>query len=48
VLGVIVLGEPVTLGIAIGTPLILLGSVLATAPSLKKQPDAGAADTAAP
>jgi drug/metabolite transporter (DMT)-like permease len=47
-LGVIVLGEPVTLGIAIGTPLILLGSVLATAPSLKKQPEAGAADTAAP
>jgi drug/metabolite transporter (DMT)-like permease len=47
-LGVLVLREPLTLGILIGTPLILLGSVLATAPSLKKLPPAGAADSPAP
>jgi drug/metabolite transporter (DMT)-like permease len=35
-LGVVLLGEPLTLGIAVGMPLILLGSVLGTAPSLKK------------
>ena len=32
-LGVVVLDEALTLGIAVGTPLILVGSVLATAPS---------------
>lgn len=32
-LGVVVLTEPFTLGIAVGTPLVLLGSALATAPS---------------
>ena len=35
-LGISLLGEPFTPGIAVGTPLILLGSVLATAPSLRK------------
>jgi drug/metabolite transporter (DMT)-like permease len=35
-LGVIILSEPLTLGIAVGMPLILLGSVLGTAPSLRK------------
>jgi len=35
VLGVILLGEPFTTGIAVGLPLIVLGSVLGTAPSLK-------------
>ena len=30
-LGVIILGEPLTLGVAVGMPLILLGSVLGTA-----------------
>jgi drug/metabolite transporter (DMT)-like permease len=35
-LGVAFLGEAFTLGIAIGMPLILLGSVLGTAPSLRK------------
>jgi drug/metabolite transporter (DMT)-like permease len=35
-LGVGLLGEPLTLGIAIGMPLILAGSVLGTAPSLKR------------
>src|SRR5450759_1766284 len=35
-LGVIILGEPLTLGIAVGMPLILLGSVLGTAPSPKR------------
>jgi drug/metabolite transporter (DMT)-like permease len=34
-LGVLILGEPLTLGIAVGMPLILLGSVLGTAPSLR-------------
>ena len=33
-LGMVVLGEPLTLGIAVATPLILIGSVLATAPSI--------------
>ncbi|MFL6238274.1 MAG: DMT family transporter [Actinomycetes bacterium] len=31
VLGVVLLGEPFTLGLAIGTPLVLIGCVLATA-----------------
>jgi len=35
-LGVVILSEPLTLGIAVGMPLILLGSVLGTAPPLKR------------
>jgi len=35
-LGVVVLNESFTLGIAVATPLILIGSVLATAPSLSE------------
>ena len=35
-LGVIILGEPLTLGIAVGMPLILVGSLLGTAPSPAK------------
>ena len=35
-LGVALLGEPFTLGIAVGMPLILLGSVLGTMPSLRR------------
>jgi drug/metabolite transporter (DMT)-like permease len=35
-LGVALLSEPFTLGIAVGMPLILLGSVLGTMPSLRK------------
>jgi drug/metabolite transporter (DMT)-like permease len=42
-LGVALLGEPFTTGIAVGLPLILLGSVLGTAPSLKVAPGGGAA-----
>ncbi len=34
-LGVALLGEPFTLGIAVGMPLILVGSLLGTAPSLR-------------
>lgn len=34
-LGIALLDEPFTLGIAVGMPLILLGSVLGTAPSLR-------------
>ena len=34
-LGVALLGEPFTLGIAVGMPLILVGSVLGTMPSLR-------------
>jgi drug/metabolite transporter (DMT)-like permease len=48
-LGVALMGEPFTAGIAVGLPLILLGSVLGTAPSLKAaraKPDA--ASPAAP
>jgi drug/metabolite transporter (DMT)-like permease len=44
-LGVVLLGEPFTVGIAVGLPLILLGSVLATAAPLKAQADE---DTEAP
>jgi len=36
-LGVALLDEPFTVGIAVGLPLILLGSVLGTAPSLKQR-----------
>ena len=35
-LGVIILGEPLTLGIAVGMPLILVGSVLGTTPAPAK------------
>ncbi len=35
-LGIVILSEPLTLGIAVGMPLILVGSVLGTAPALKK------------
>jgi len=35
-LGVVLLSEPLTLGIAVGMPLILVGSVLGTAPALKR------------
>lgn len=42
-LGVIVLSEPLTLSIAIATPLILIGSLLATAPSARPR-EGGAAD----
>jgi drug/metabolite transporter (DMT)-like permease len=38
-LGVAILSEPFTLGIAVGMPLILLGSVLGTMPSLRRAPD---------
>ena len=38
-LGVALLSEPFTLGIAVGMPLILLGSVLGTMPSLRRAPD---------
>jgi drug/metabolite transporter (DMT)-like permease len=37
-LGVAILSEPFTLGIAVGMPLILLGSVLGTMPSLQRVP----------
>ena len=39
-LGIVVLGEPVTAGILIGFPLVLLGSFLATrrAPAMEDEP----------
>ena len=46
-LGVVLLGEPFTAGIAVGLPLILLGSVLGTAPSLRTPAD-DREETAAP
>ena len=41
-LGVALLSEPFTLGIAVGMPLILLGSVLGTVPSLRQAAGAAA------
>jgi drug/metabolite transporter (DMT)-like permease len=40
VLGIVILSEPITLGIVIGFPLVLLGSYLATrkAPALESEP----------
>ena len=40
VLGIAVLGEPVTAGILVGFPLVLLGSFLATrrAPAMEDEP----------
>jgi drug/metabolite transporter (DMT)-like permease len=40
VLGVLILSEPITLGLVIGFPLILLGSYLATrkAPTFENEP----------
>lgn len=43
-LGVVLLSEPFTLGIAVGMPLILLGSVLGTAPPLRRGTPADAAE----
>jgi drug/metabolite transporter (DMT)-like permease len=42
ILGIVVLSEPITLGLIIGFPLILLGSWLATrsAPALESEPHA--------
>ncbi len=42
ILGIAILGEPLTLGLAIGFPLVLLGSWLATrrAPALESEPHA--------
>jgi drug/metabolite transporter (DMT)-like permease len=44
ILGVLVLSEPVTLGILVGTPLILIGSLLATAPSRRTGADGATAE----
>lgn len=41
-LGIAILSEPFTLGIAVGMPLILVGSVLGTAPSLRPPGGGGA------
>jgi drug/metabolite transporter (DMT)-like permease len=38
-LGVLLLGEPFTLGIALGLPLVLAGCVLATRPSRPRRPE---------
>lgn len=42
VLGIVILDEPITLGIVIGFPLVLMGSYLATrrAPALQAEPHA--------
>lgn len=37
-LGIVLLGEPLTLGLAIGAPMILAGSVLATGSSKRPTP----------
>jgi drug/metabolite transporter (DMT)-like permease len=46
-LGVTVLGEPFTVGMAIGFPLVLAGMVLATSPSARRQ-DARPVDSLSP
>jgi len=38
-LGVLLLGEPFTLGIALGLPLVLVGCVLATRRSAARRPE---------
>jgi drug/metabolite transporter (DMT)-like permease len=43
-LGAIVLGEPLTIGLAIGFPLVILGSVLGTWRSTPRTPAAVGAD----
>jgi drug/metabolite transporter (DMT)-like permease len=35
--GILVLGEPLTIGLAVGFPLVLVGSVLATAPARRRE-----------
>ncbi|MBN2204004.1 MAG: EamA family transporter [Thermoleophilia bacterium] len=47
-LGVWLLAEPFTLGIAVGLPLILLGSVLGTAPAMRRAPEEEPAAAATP
>ena len=47
-LGVLTLGEPVTVGIVIGFPLVLLGSYLATRRSAAPAPDAAAGAVVTP
>ena len=45
-LGVVLLGEPFTAGIAVGFPLILVGSVLATRATVEPSPGAKPASSA--
>jgi len=47
-LGVLTLGEPVTVGIVVGFPLVLLGSYLATRRSAAPAPDAAAGAVVTP
>lgn len=47
VLGALVLGEPLTLGLAIGFPLVVVGSVLGTAKSRAPTPEGTAAPSSA-
>ncbi len=47
-LGVWLLSEPLTLGIAVGLPLILIGSVLGTAPSMRRRVEDAPAAPPAP
>jgi drug/metabolite transporter (DMT)-like permease len=48
VLGVLLLDEPFTLGIALGLPLVLVGCVLATRRSASRRPDVDAVDVPVP
>jgi drug/metabolite transporter (DMT)-like permease len=44
VLGILVLGEPMTVGVAVGFPLVIIGAVLATARARTPKPRAAASD----
>ncbi len=45
-LGIIILSEPLTWGVAIGFPLVLLGSYLSTRPTTSREAEESAAETA--
>jgi drug/metabolite transporter (DMT)-like permease len=45
-LGILILSEPLTWGVAIGFPLVLLGSYLATRPTTSREAEESAAETA--
>ena len=46
VLGIVILSEPITWGVAVGFPLVLLGSFLSTRPTSRALADEAAAESA--
>ena len=45
-LGIVILSEPLTWGVAVGFPLVLLGSYLSTRPTTSREAEESAAETA--